>query len=83
MRSFSSADLYEADVGNIHEHYREIFYQYHIQFTKQAAAYLEKGIKIDRSRRQKDSFGSQTGHSPDLFNNVETGQGQLRLIILT
>ena len=58
-------DLYEADVGNIHEHYGEIFYQYHIQFTKQAAAYLEKGIKVDWSRRHKDLFqlligGSQT-----------------------
>ena len=49
-------DLYEADVGNIHEHYGEIFYQYHIQFTKQAAAYLEKGIKVDWSRRHKDLF---------------------------
>ena len=39
-------DLYEADVGNIRKHYREIFYQYHIQFTKQAAAYLEKGIRL-------------------------------------
>ena len=35
-------DLYEADVGNIHEHYGKSFTKYHIQFTKQAAAYLEK-----------------------------------------
>lgn len=27
-------DLYEADIGNIYEHYGDIFYQYHRQFTK-------------------------------------------------
>ena len=37
-------DLYEADIGSIYE---EIFYQYHCQFTKKAAAYLEKGINKD------------------------------------
>ena len=32
------------------------FTKYHIQFTKQAAAYLEKGIKVDWSRRHKYLF---------------------------
>ena len=34
----------------------EIFYQYHVQFSKQAAAYMEKGIKVDLSKRHKDLF---------------------------
>ena len=38
-------DLYEADVCIFHEHYGEIFYQYHIQFTKLAAAYLERVLR--------------------------------------
>ena len=49
-------DLYEADIGNIYEHYGEVFYQYHVQFSKRASAYLEKGIKIDWSKRHKDLF---------------------------
>ena len=49
-------DLYEADIGNIFEHYGDVFYQYHVQFSKQAAAYLEKGIKVDWSKRHKDLF---------------------------
>lgn len=49
-------DLYEADIGNIYEHYGNIFYQYHVQFTRQAAAYMEKGIKVDWSKRHKDLF---------------------------
>ena len=49
-------DLYEADIGNIFEHYGNIFYQYHVQFSKQAAVYLEKGIKVDWSKRHKDLF---------------------------
>ena len=49
-------DLYEADIGSIYEHYGDIFYQYHRQFSKKAAAYLEKGIKIDWSKRDKDLF---------------------------
>ena len=49
-------DLYEADIGIIFEHYGNIFYQYHVQFSKQAAAYLEKGIKVDWSKRHKDLF---------------------------
>ena len=49
-------DLYEADIGNIFEHYGNIFYQYHMQFSKQAAAYLVKGIKVDWSKRHKDLF---------------------------
>ena len=49
-------DLYEADIGNISDHYGEMFYQYHCQFTRKAAAYLEKGIKIDWSKRNKDLF---------------------------
>ena len=35
-------DLYEAEIGNIYEHYGDVFYQYHCQFTRKAAAYLEK-----------------------------------------
>ena len=49
-------DLYKADIGNIFQHYGDIFYQYHVQFSKQAAAYLEKGVKVDRSKRHKDLF---------------------------
>ena len=49
-------DLYEADIGVIFEHYGNIFYQYHVQFSKQAAAYLEKGIKVDWSKCHKDLF---------------------------
>lgn len=49
-------DQYEADIGNIFEHYGDMFYQYHVQFTKQAAAYMEKGIKLDWSKRNKDLF---------------------------
>lgn len=49
-------DLYEADIGNIYEHYGEIFYQYHVQFSRRAAAYMEKGIKVDWSKRHKDLF---------------------------
>ena len=49
-------DLYEADIGNIFQYYGDIFYQYHVQFSKKAAAYLEKGIKVDWSKRNKDLF---------------------------
>ncbi|MEW8548788.1 MAG: hypothetical protein AB2693_35255 [Candidatus Thiodiazotropha sp.] len=49
-------DLYEADIGNIYEHYGDIFYQYHVQFSRQAAAYMMKGIKVDWSKRHKDLF---------------------------
>ena len=49
-------DLYEADIGNIYEHFGDIFYQYHVQFSKRAAAYMEKGIKVDWSKRHKDLF---------------------------
>ena len=59
MRPFPSADeldLYEADIGNIFQYYGDIFYQYHVQFSKKAAAYLEKGIKVDWSKRNKDLF---------------------------
>ena len=49
-------DLYEADIGNIFQHYGDIFYAYHVQFSKQAAAYLEKGVKVDWSKRHKDLF---------------------------
>ena len=47
-------DFYEADIGSIYEQYGDIFYKCHYQFTKKAAAYLEKGIKIDWSKRDKD-----------------------------
>ena len=49
-------DLYMADIGSIYEHYGDIFYQYHVQFSKRAAAYMEKGIKVDWSKRHKDLF---------------------------
>ena len=49
-------DLYEADIGSIYDHYGEVFYHYHVQFTKKAAAYMEKGIKVDWSKRHKDLF---------------------------
>ena len=49
-------DLYEADIGNIYEHYGDVFYQYHVQFSRQAAAYMMKGIKVDWSKRHKDLF---------------------------
>lgn len=49
-------DLYEADNGSIYEHYGDIFYQYHVQFSKRAAAYMGKGIKIDWSKCHKDLF---------------------------
>lgn len=49
-------DLYKAYIGTIYEHYGYIFYLYHRQFTKKAAAYLEKGIKIDWSKRDNDLF---------------------------
>lgn len=39
-------ELYEADIGNIFKHYGDIFNQYHVQFSKQTAAYLEKGIMV-------------------------------------
>ena len=40
-------DFYEADIGIIFEHYGSVFYQYHVTFSKQTAAYLEKGFKVD------------------------------------
>ena len=43
-------DLHEAEIGEIFDHYGEIFYQYHVQFTQKAAAYMEKGIKVDWSK---------------------------------
>lgn len=49
-------DLYEADIGNIYEHYGDVFYQYHVQFSRQAAAFMVKGIKVDWSKRHKDLF---------------------------
>ena len=45
----SELDLYEADIGDIFEHYGEVFYQYHVQFRKKAATYMKKGIKVDWS----------------------------------
>ena len=49
-------DLYEADIGNICQHYGDIFYQYHVRFSRKAAAYLEKGIKVDWARRNKEEL---------------------------
>ena len=48
--------MYEADIGNIFDHFGNLFYQYHVQFTRKAAAYLEKGIKIDWSKRNTELF---------------------------
>ena len=48
-------DLYEADIGYIYEHYGDISYQYHCQFTKNAAtSFKKKGIKVDWIKRDKD-----------------------------
>ena len=33
-----------------------LFYQYHVQFLRKAAAYFKKGIKVDWSKRDKDMF---------------------------
>lgn len=63
----SELDLYEADIGNIFEHYGDIFYQYHVQFSKRAAAYMEKGIKIDWSKRHKDLFQLLVGGAKTKF----------------
>ena len=49
-------DLYEADIGNIYSHYGDIFYQYHVKFSKQAAAYLGKVIKVDWAKPDKELF---------------------------
>ena len=49
-------DLYEADIGNIYHHYGDIFYQYHVHFSKKAAAYKEKGFKANWSKRNKDEL---------------------------
>ena len=49
-------ELYEADIGNIFDHFGNLFYQYHVQFTRKAAAYLEKGTKIDWSKRNTELF---------------------------
>ena len=49
-------DLYEADVGNICQHYGDIFYQYHVRFSRKDVAYLEKGIKVDWARRNKEEL---------------------------
>ena len=56
-------DLYEADIGNIYDHYGEVFYQYHVSFTKKAAAYMEKGIKVGWSKRHIDLFQLLIGGS--------------------
>ena len=52
----SELDLYEADIGTIFDHYGSLFYQYHVQFSRKAAAYLEKGIKVDWSKRDTNMF---------------------------
>ena len=49
-------ELYEADIGNIFDRFGSLLYQYHVQFTRKAAAYLEKGIKIDWSKRNTELF---------------------------
>ena len=56
-------DLYEADIGDTFDHYGEIFYQYYVQFTKTAAAYMVTGIKVDWSKRHKDLFQLLVGSS--------------------
>ena len=54
-------ELYEADIGNIFDHFGNLFYQYHVQFTRKAAAYLEKGIKIDWSKRNTEFVSAYCG----------------------
>ena len=49
-------DLYEADIGNMFDYYGSLFYQYHVQFSMKAAAYLEKGIKVDWPKRDTNMF---------------------------
>ena len=49
-------DLYEADTGNMFDYYGSLFYQYHFQFSRKAAAYLENGIKVDWSKRDTKMF---------------------------
>ena len=49
-------DLYEVEIGNIHEHYGEGFLQISCPVFKQAAVYMEKGIKIDWFKRHKGLF---------------------------
>ena len=51
----SELDLYEADVSSMFDHYGGLFYQY-VQFSKKAAAYLEKGVKVDWSKRDTNLF---------------------------
>ena len=55
--------LYGADIGDLYDHYGEVFYQYHVKFSKKAAAYMEKGIKVDWSKRHKDLFQLLVGGS--------------------
>ena len=55
----------DLDIDKIFDHYGSVFYQYHVNFPKQAAAYLEKCFKLDWSKRRKDLFqlligGTQT-----------------------
>ena len=45
-RVLSITQFYKA-FGIILEHYGSVFYQYHVTFSKQTAAYLEKGFKVD------------------------------------
>ena len=52
----SELDLYEADVSSMFDHYGGLYYQYHVQFSKKAAAYLEKGVKVDWSKRDTNLF---------------------------
>ena len=52
----SELDLYEADVSSMFDHYGSLFYQYYVQFSKKAAAYLEKGLKVDWSKRDTNLF---------------------------
>ena len=49
-------DLYEADIGNIFDQFGNLFYQYHVQFSRKATAYLENGIKVNWSKGDKDMF---------------------------
>lgn len=50
-------DLYEADIIDMATSYGTVFYDYHVQFTMNAASWLQqKKIKVDWSVRDNDIF---------------------------
>ena len=64
----SELDLYEADItGNIFDHYGSLFYQYHMQFSRKAAACFEKEIKVDWSKQDTNMFQLIVGGAKSKF----------------